>query len=156
RERAANRRLRVLAGVLAVLVALALSTSFVAVRQSRAAAHEALAADARRVGAAALTEPDPQGSLMRAIAAARIDPSVATHESLHATLALRPELLHTSTLASGSNLTGAVALPQGLVTEDDSYAVNLLDPDRLVSIASTKALSRTAELPATPLAFSQR
>jgi hypothetical protein len=95
RERRVNRRLRGLAGALAVLLVLALVTGFFAVHQSRSAQRAAVAADARRVGAAALLASQPQQSLMMAVAGARLHASSDTEQDVRAAWSARPLLGHT-------------------------------------------------------------
>jgi WD40 repeat protein len=104
RERRINRRLRVLAGGLAAVTALALLIGVLAIDQQRKAVTEArasaaaeLEADAHRVAALALNTEDASLSLLLAVAAQRLAPGSVTERSLSATLAARPELIATAT-----------------------------------------------------------
>jgi DNA-binding SARP family transcriptional activator/WD40 repeat protein len=93
RERRTNRRLRaLLAGVGALLVA-AVVAGAVAVSQRGEARDAALAADAQRLGAEALTEERLDSALLLARAGVELDASPATRSSLLSVLVRRPAAL---------------------------------------------------------------
>ena len=138
RERHVNRRLRTLAGGLALLVVVSLVTGFLAVRQTRSADRASLAADARRVGTAALLEQDPRGSLMKAVAAARLDPSVTTGEYLQAAIANSSDLVRTTSLPASSTLSQVLATPAGLVVSDRANQVQLLHTTTLGPVTTAQ------------------
>ena len=81
-----------LAGV-AALLAVALAGGLVAVHQRGMARREARAAEAQRVGAQALTEPDLARSLLLARQGVAIDDSPATRSNLFAALLRAPEAI---------------------------------------------------------------
>lgn len=139
-----------------MLVVVALVTGVLALRQSRAADRAALAADARRVGTAALTQQDPQGSLMRAIAAARLDESDASLENLHALLASYPQLIRTTDLEVDRTLTRILATPEGLIVLDRAHGIHLVQPESLQALARGQAGTNEGDIAEVPLAYSNR
>ena len=100
RERRTNRRLRAGLVAVAALLAVALVAGLLARTSAQradqsaaAAAHQALAADARRLGAEALRTQDLDRSLLLAAAGASLDDSVDTRTNLLATLDRAPALI---------------------------------------------------------------
>ena len=95
RDRRANRRLRVLLGAAAVFAVVAAGLGTVAATSARRAEAQALSADARRVGAEALTAPQPDTSLLLAAAGMRLEHgSDAAKSNLAAALDRSPLLAH--------------------------------------------------------------
>jgi WD40 repeat protein/DNA-binding SARP family transcriptional activator len=95
RDRRANRRLRVLLTVAAVFAVVAAALGTVARTSARRAEAQALSADARRVGAEALTAPQPDTSLLLAAAGMRLEHnSDAGKSNLAAALNRSPMLAH--------------------------------------------------------------
>lgn len=139
RQQQVDRRLQALAGGLAVLVVLALAVGGLAIHQTRAATRSALAADASRVGAAALLAVEPQQSLMMAVAGARLHGSPETDQDVRAALASRPLLVRTTSVAAPRALSDAIAGPSGLVVTDLAHGVHLLDPRTLQQAATAAA-----------------
>jgi WD40 repeat protein/DNA-binding SARP family transcriptional activator len=93
REARARRRLRaVLACVFALLV-LSAAAGAVALQQRGQARAAQRSAEARRLGALALSEPDLDRSLLLAAAAVRTDPSLATEGDLFSALLRSPHAL---------------------------------------------------------------
>ena len=109
RQARANRTLRGLLGVAAVLLVAAMIAGLLAVRQasnadrarlsavrsSRIADQAATAADARRLGARALTTDDISLSLLLAVGGVDLDDSEESRANLVAAVASRPELVLT-------------------------------------------------------------
>jgi WD40 repeat protein/DNA-binding SARP family transcriptional activator len=93
RERQLNRRLRLgLAGT-AFLLAAAILLGTVAQTSAQRADQQALAADARRLGAEALRAVDPDRAVLLAAAGLRLQDSVDTRSDLLATLERTPQLV---------------------------------------------------------------
>jgi WD40 repeat protein/DNA-binding SARP family transcriptional activator len=154
-----NRRLRVslAAAVVLLLVAaglgiLAQRSSDRARRSSDRAQQAALAREAEAVGALALQMPDPVKSLLLAVAAARVSPSISTQADLAAALAQRGQLMRTT--ASPGPLYGQVAVSpdgtrlvvgsaEGTVYLYDAQTLDLLDTYQ----AGPQVLSFRAGLP---------
>jgi class 3 adenylate cyclase/WD40 repeat protein len=86
----AQRRLRVLLAGIAALLAVAVAGALIAVHQRSAARSEAQAAEAQRVGAQALTDPDLDRSLLLARQGVALDDSPATRSNLLAALVRAP------------------------------------------------------------------
>ena len=120
-----NRRLRVLVVALVLLLVGAAAAGAVALRQTREADQQALAADTRRVGARALLEDDPATSLLLAAAADRLDPSDDTLGNLQAAIARHPSLIGTAPVATEARL-GDVEVA------DDTAGLFVLDNAHLV------------------------
>ncbi len=85
-SQAARRRLQFVALGLVGLLLVAIATAGVGVRMSRDARDAARVADAHRLGLQALTQSDPTKALLLAVAAVRLDDSVATESDLLAVL----------------------------------------------------------------------
>ena len=139
RERRLNQRLRgglaAVAALLAVAIvagALALTAADRADQEAAAAAHQARAADARRLGAEALRSEDLDRSLLLAAAGVALDNSVDTRNYLLATLARGPSLAGSARSAArilslGVNTaTGQVATMAG-----DDVGLELFDGQTL-------------------------
>lgn len=128
RERGTNRQLRrlLVAGAVALLVAV--TSGLLALRSAGLAQSQAVAADARRVGAEALTAPHPDNALLLAVAGVRLDPtSDVTRANLMGVLDRVPQLRRArsdvpAAGAIGVNpKTGAVLLtepPRGVIVYD--------------------------------------
>ena len=86
REARGRRRARLVAGVLAVVLAFAASAGVYAITQQRKAARAAITADAGRLGALARAGGDYDRSLLLAAQAVKLDPSPETESDLFATL----------------------------------------------------------------------
>lgn len=122
------RRLRTVLVVAAALLVAAVTAGVVAQRQAGRAESSARAADARRVGARALTTADISASALLAVAGARLDDSPATRANLMAVLAQHPELVR-STPYDGDPITGLEVSPGGdaLAVYDRLGRVRLYD-----------------------------
>src|SRR5919204_2211425 len=89
----AQRRLRVVLAGVAALLAVAVAGGLVAVDQRSTARSEAQAAEAQRIGAQALTEPDLARSLLLARQGVAIDDSPVTRSNLFAALLRAPSAI---------------------------------------------------------------
>jgi WD40 repeat protein/DNA-binding SARP family transcriptional activator len=127
REARARRRLRaVLAGVVALLLfsaaagTVAVQQRGAALQQRRAARAAQRSAEARRLGARALTEPDLDRSLLLAAAAVRTSPSLETEGDLLAALQRSPHAL-AQVRGDGDRLLAVAVSPDGrtLVASDN-------------------------------------
>ena len=90
RQRRANRRLRSVLAFALVLLGVSIAAAVVALEQRGAAQKEAAVADAQRLGAQALTDPNLDRSLLLAREAVNLDDSTATRSNLLATLLRSP------------------------------------------------------------------
>jgi DNA-binding SARP family transcriptional activator/WD40 repeat protein len=129
------RRLRLVLGGAVAMLVLALTAGGVAIDQSQRAGDNAaravasaVAAEARRAGAQALTTDDIDESMLLAVAAVRLDDSPATRDNLQSALARRPELI-ASTQMSGALVTWLDVSPDGrrVATFDESNNVRLYE-----------------------------
>jgi WD40 repeat protein/DNA-binding SARP family transcriptional activator len=112
REARAGRRLRVvLAGVTALLLFSAV-VGALAVQQRGQARAAQRSAEARRLGARALNEPDLDRSLLLAAAAVRTDPSLETEGDLFTALQRSPHAL-SQVRFGGDGLLGVAVSPDG-------------------------------------------
>jgi class 3 adenylate cyclase len=100
----AQRRLRVLLAGIAALLAVAVAGALIAVHQRSAARSEAQAAEAQRIGAQALTDPDLDRSVLLARQGVALDDSPATRSNLLAALVRAPAAIGV-THAVGNPLT---------------------------------------------------
>jgi len=119
REARARRRLRaVLAGVMALLLISAVAGALAVQQRGQARAAER-SAEARRLGARALAEPDLDRSLLLAAAAVRTDPSLETEGDLFTALQRSPHAL-SQVRSGGDGLQGVAVSPDGhiLATSD--------------------------------------
>jgi WD40 repeat protein len=135
-EQRANRRLRgLLAGALALL-ALAVVAGIVTLEQrgnaqdaEAAAERQALASDAQRAGALALSAPRLDLSLLYALAGVTLDDRLETRGDLLTVLQRNPAALRTLYLPTDS-ITALATTPGGelLATGDDHGEIRFLDP----------------------------
>ena len=134
------RRLRVALGGATVLLVLALVAGFIAEGQTRKADRSALAADAGRVGAQALVTTDVSGSLLRAVAGARLDPSPETERDLDAVVAQHPDLIGSVSLPGQGSTSFLAASPDGraLAVADTSHHLWTYDAQTLAPRADTQ------------------
>ena len=88
-----NRQLRILLGIAGALLGVAMVAGLLAVRSAQRADAEALVSEARRIGAQALLEDDPDLSLLLAVQSLRLDESPDTVASLLASLTKHPLLI---------------------------------------------------------------
>src|SRR5262249_5021893 len=93
REAQARRRLRVVLACILALLVFSAAVGAVALQQRGQARAAQRSAEARRLGALALSEPDLDRSLLLAAAAVRTDPSLATEGDLLAALLRSPHAL---------------------------------------------------------------
>ncbi|HET7276673.1 MAG TPA: BTAD domain-containing putative transcriptional regulator [Dermatophilaceae bacterium] len=155
RERRLNQRLRAgLAAVAALLAvalvagALALTAADRADQEAAAAAHQARAADARRLGAEALRSEDLDRSLLLAAAGVTLDNSVDTRNYLLATLARGPSLVGSARSAGRilslgvNNATGQVAT---MVADD--VGLELFDGQTLRRVSPPEKVRGVAVVP---------
>jgi WD40 repeat protein/DNA-binding SARP family transcriptional activator len=111
-EARARRRLGVvLVGVMALLLFSAVVGALAVQQRGQARAAE-LSAEARRLGARALTEPDLDRSLLLAAAAVRTDPSLETEGDLFTALQRSPHAL-SQVRGGGDGLLGVAVSPDG-------------------------------------------
>jgi DNA-binding SARP family transcriptional activator/WD40 repeat protein len=114
RQRRTNRRLRGLLAGLGVLLALALAAGVVALEQRGTARDEAVAAEAQRLGAQALSEDTLDRSLLLARQGMALDDSLTTRGNLLAALLRSPAAIHVLRGSGGRMLAVGVA-PSGRV-----------------------------------------
>ncbi len=158
RQRATNRRLRVLlVGVVATLVVAVTAGGFAA-QQTGVARDQSLAADARRAGAKALTIQDPVRSVLLAAAGVRLDPGPQTLTSLEAALMRRPELRASRPVASGALLSRIAqsATSGSVYVADRTHVLRRMDADSLTVLATYSATSAPATVADNPVAVSER
>jgi WD40 repeat protein/DNA-binding SARP family transcriptional activator len=116
RQRRANRRLRGLLAGFAALLVLALVAGIVALEQRGTARHEAVAAEAQRLGAQALSEDTLDRSLLLARQGVALDDSLTTRSNLLAALLRSPAAIHVlrgeggRMLAVGASTNGRVVV----------------------------------------------
>ena len=142
RERRLNQRLRGGLAALAALLAVAIVAGTVAYTAAQRADQQALAADARRLGAEALRSEDLDRSLLLAAAGVRLDNSPDTRASLLATLDRGPALTRTAHSA-GHLLSVAVDPRSGRVatTAADGVGLEMYDGLSLDRMAIREHLS---------------
>jgi len=131
RQRRTNRRLRaLLAGATAFLVISTLAGGIALSERSRAR-REATAAEARRIGAQALTEETLDRSLLLARTAVEIDDSVETRSTLLASLERSPQAVGI-VRGDGDRLLDVALSPDGrtLALGDNDGTVTLWDLER--------------------------
>jgi DNA-binding SARP family transcriptional activator/WD40 repeat protein/energy-coupling factor transporter ATP-binding protein EcfA2 len=124
----AQRRLRIVLAGIAALLAVAVAGALIAVHQRSAARSEALAAEAQRIGAQALTDPDLDRSLLLARQGVAVDDAPATRSNLLATLVRAPAAIAVMH-AAGNPLTAIDVDPDGrtLAVGDSRGTVLFLD-----------------------------
>jgi WD40 repeat protein/DNA-binding SARP family transcriptional activator len=112
REARAGRRLRVVLASVMALLLFSVVVGAVAVQQRGQARAAQRSAEARRLGARALTEPDLDRSLLLAAAAVRTDPSLETEGDLFTALQRSPHALR-EVRGGGDGLLGVAVSPDG-------------------------------------------
>jgi WD40 repeat protein/DNA-binding SARP family transcriptional activator len=122
RDRRANRRLRTLLVAAASLLALAAASGIVAFVQRDRADAASTVADARRLGAQAMTERDVRRSMLLAVAATRLDDSWPTRGDLFASLLRNPQLVAAGGENAGDRLLGLAVSPDGANLLTTSFA----------------------------------
>jgi WD40 repeat protein/class 3 adenylate cyclase len=111
RQRRSNRRLRALLAGAGALLVLATIASALALVQGSRARHSATQADAERLGAQALTEPDLDRSLLLARQGVELDDSLTTDSNLFSSLLQSPAAIR---VMHGDGQTGGTDLsPDG-------------------------------------------
>jgi WD40 repeat protein/DNA-binding SARP family transcriptional activator len=140
RDRRANRRLRTLLAAVASLLAVALASGVLAFVQRDRADAASTVADARRLGAQAMTERDVRRGMLLAVAATHLDDSWSTRGALFASLLRNPELVAAGGESAGDRLLGMALSPDGasLVTTSFAGQVRVYD-------AATLHLVRTMD-----------
>ncbi|MEO6414007.1 MAG: BTAD domain-containing putative transcriptional regulator [Pedococcus sp.] len=178
RERRLNQRLRlglaVVAALLAVSIvagALALTARDQADAAARAADRQAVVADARRLGAQAMQEPQIDRAVLLAVAGARLYPSIETRTNLTNVLDRAPQLIRVSRttgllslslspdgrrVATAGALTGvsifdAATLAKVVSNGEVSVASVRFDPDGSLLVGATNVWTPTGERRVTPL-----
>jgi WD40 repeat protein len=128
RQRRTNRRLRALLGVAVVALVVALGAGVLAAIQRGEAEHAAVAADAQRLGAQALTEKDLDRSLLLARQGVALDDGTATRANLLSALLRSPAAIGTWRPVSGRPLRIEVS-PDGrdLLVLDNQFHSYLVD-----------------------------
>jgi WD40 repeat protein len=124
----AQRRLRIVLAGVAALLAVAVAGGLVAVHQGSTARSEARAAEAQRVGAQALTEPDLDRALLLARQGVALDDSPATRSNLLAALLRAPAAIGVMH-GAGNPLNAIDVASDGrtLVVSDSQGSVVFLD-----------------------------
>ncbi|MGE5829581.1 MAG: BTAD domain-containing putative transcriptional regulator, partial [Micromonosporaceae bacterium] len=109
-------------------------------------------ADAARLDALALGEPDPREALLFAVAAVRIDDTAATRGALLAVLLRNPDLVAASGVAAGDRPTALRLSPDGasLAVASRDGPVRLLDA---ATLRETARLDQPGHRPVSALAF---
>ncbi|HEX6246629.1 MAG TPA: BTAD domain-containing putative transcriptional regulator [Nocardioidaceae bacterium] len=150
-QRRVNRRLTSLLAVAAVLLVAALAAGALAVREADRAEAEAArarvqatAADARRLSAQALVEPDLDTALLLAAEAVRRDESSDTRANLLATLSRAPQLIGTATLDPLVGL--GVSHTAGSVAVASPSGVTVYDPESMDVVGHHGSASASASV----------
>lgn len=127
-QRTTNRRLRTLLSGVAGLLVLALAAGAVALWQRREAQDTAVIADARRLGAEALTREQLDDALLLASAGVELRPTAETYSSLLSVLLRQPAMVG-ELRGDGSPLTSASVSDDGtmIVTADEGGAIKVFD-----------------------------
>jgi WD40 repeat protein/DNA-binding SARP family transcriptional activator len=113
RQRRAQRRLRILAGAMAVALVAAVIAGGLATRARNAAAAAGVLADARRLGAQALVERDIRKAMLEAVAGVRLHDSWETRGNLLATLQRTPSLRAAAGFDDGDRILAMALRPDG-------------------------------------------
>lgn len=123
------RRLRVIVGGLAALLAVAIAAGAIAFVQRQSARRDARVALASRLGAQAVAEPRLDLALLLAREAVRLDDTPATEQELLATLLRSPALLASYDLPEGTRPYRVAVSPDGrtLFVGDSAGALRLFD-----------------------------
>jgi WD40 repeat protein len=136
REAHARRRLRAMLAALSVLLLVAATATAVAVHQRGQARDAARAAEARRLGARAMTESTLDRSLLLAIEGVRTDPSPETKSDLLAALLRSPHAI-AQVRGDGDRLQDLALSPDGgtLAAGDNNGTVVLWDARTMRQLA---------------------
>lgn len=128
-QRRANRRLRFLLGGTVALLVVALAAGSLAVVQNQTAQREATAAEAQRLGAQALVDPQLDRALLLASEAFNLDDSVPTRSNLLGTLLRVPAAIGMMR-GDGDPLTAIAMNPTGtmLAVGDNNGTLLFFDP----------------------------
>jgi DNA-binding SARP family transcriptional activator/WD40 repeat protein len=131
RERRSNQRLRAGLAAVAVLLAVSIVAGALAKTAADRAEHQALSADARRLGAEALRSDEIDRALLLAAAGAQLDPSSDTVNNLTGVLDRVPQLA--GTVRSGTPLVSVSVSPDGtsVATGGAIRGVSILDAKTL-------------------------
>jgi WD40 repeat protein len=124
-----QRRLRIVIGVLAMLLALAVAAAVTAVDQRRSARAEARVALARQLGAESVSAPRLDQAMLLAREATELDPSGSTDGTLLTTLLRSPAALETFTVPLGTKPYRLDVTPDGrtLVVGDQQGRLRFYD-----------------------------
>jgi WD40 repeat protein/DNA-binding SARP family transcriptional activator len=133
REGRARRRLRVVLACVFALLVFSAAAGAVALQQRGQARAAQRSAEARRLGALALSEPDLDRSLLLAAAAVRTDPSLATEGDLLSALLRSP---HALALVRGNGRL------QDLALSPDGRVLAVGDNDGTVILWDARTMSR--------------
>jgi DNA-binding SARP family transcriptional activator/WD40 repeat protein len=134
------RRLRQLLLAAGTALVLAVVGGFAAVTQERSAERAARTADARRLGAQALVEPDIRRAALLAVAATRLDDSPQTSRGVYAMLSRAPQLLAAGGVGEGRRLLGLAVSPDGRTVATSTN-------DQLIQVYRADTMTLVAELP---------
>ncbi|HCB06297.1 MAG TPA: hypothetical protein DEQ43_19020 [Nocardioides bacterium] len=129
RERAQNRRLRMLLTGLALVLVAAVVASVLAVLQARRADRQTISATAAAVGSKALKTDDPQLSLLLAAAAQQLSPTADTLRSLSQVIAGRPLLSRVATVPDSDDIGVVVTTTDRVFTIDRRHVVRAYDSE---------------------------
>ncbi len=146
-QRRTVRRLRGLLAAAAAALVLALSGGGVAVLAQQRADAASIQADAKRLAAQALIEPDPRRALLLAVAATKLDGSAQTRGNLLAALLRNPQLIAAASVAGGDQILTEAISPDG-----DTLAVGTVSGDiRLFDAATLRQVGSLADTQQAPL-----
>ena len=149
RDRRSNRRLRVLLTATATLAIVTAVLGSLAAASARRAEDQAVSADARRVGAEALTAPQADTSLLLAVAGMRLERnSDAARSNLAAALTRSPMLARVQRTPAAGSITVdpkdgrvALALSDGGLTVYDARTLRVLSQGKLGGAGYAAAFS---------------
>ena len=140
RQRRVNRRLRSLLAGVGVLLAAAVVAGLIALSERQGARDAAIAADAQRLGAEALSEDRLDQALLLANAGAALDDSLATRSNLLSTLLRSPAAIGVLN-GDGDPFTSRALSPDGgtLAVGDEDGTVTLFDTETREPIGDHQA-----------------
>ena len=143
RQRRVNRRLRSLLAGVGVLLAAAVVAGLIALSERQGARDAAIAADAQRLGAEALSEDRLEQALLLANAGAALDDSLATRSNLLSTLLRSPATIGVLN-GDGDPFTSRALSPDGatLAVGDEGGTVTLFDTETREPIGDHQAPRR--------------
>jgi hypothetical protein len=143
RQRRVNRRLRSLLVGVGVLLAAAVVAGLIALSERQGARDAAIAADAQRLGAEALSEDRLEQALLLANAGAALDDSLATRSNLLSTLLRSPATIGVLN-GDGDPFTSRALSPDGatLAVGDEGGTVTLFDTETREPIGDHQAPRR--------------